>query len=199
MAIHWVTLTKIAGPLVARISQDILTWTPNGPPEGEEPASIGSDSDEVKDENSIKSLRRLPALLEVQAPRPPVIYFEKILDPWTTAPLLVVYNALRGRKGNLRLASSDGLDMLLIQPSCWSGFVEELLRIQTEQFPGGPKATEFEVLFGHIVHCAISWEPLLSAHGIRQAMVFFSRALDISLLDSELIEGCIPLPSWYAE
>jgi hypothetical protein len=196
MATQWISLSKIAGPLVRRLRQDMLTWTSAGPADGEEPQFINGDLFLVKDEPAKKKMRQLEAFLEARAHQPPILYYEKLMDPWTAGPTFQIYHTLRNRNANLRFARSDSLILLLIEPSCWSDFTEELLHIQGERAWGAVEA-EFEVLIAHVIHCAASWEKLLSAHGIDRAIIISSRSVDVGWNDEDVINGCKGLPSWY--
>ena len=197
MSTHWITIAKVAGPLVNLIRGEMLNWTAAGPGDGEEPKSVNGDVFLVKEKHSVRRMHELAGLLETNATLPPIVYYERLIDPWTVCPLLVIYTEFRERQANLRLARSDGLDYLLIQPSFWPNFKEELLRIQTRRCTGNAQNREHELLIAHIINCAVAWESLLSAHGIHQAIVMTSQGVAPSWLDSEVVAMSEKIPPWY--
>jgi hypothetical protein len=194
MATQWIALAKIVGPIVKEIRQEFVDWTCSRPADGEEPNLTSKDGwFVVKEEDAKARMQVLGDLLESHAHRPPVIYYEKLLDPWTAGPLFVLYTMLRNRNLNLRVARGDVLDYLLIQPDRWDDFKEAILNI-TQARSFHDTEIELERLISHLLQCGLAWERLLS--GDRAIIVSF-RSMDTGWLDAEVSASQLALPSWY--
>jgi hypothetical protein len=188
---------KIAGPFVSILRKEIVSWTLPRPADGEEPQYVSGDLFLVQRETDLKRMQQLVDQLSYEEPAPPLVYFARLLDPWTVAPVLSIYSALRGRGMRLRLARSDSLDCLFIHPSDWASLLNELARYRNERENNAPEQQERDRLFVQLTECAGSWENLLSATYIERAVLIASLAIGGSWLDEEVLEGSLVLPSWY--
>jgi hypothetical protein len=74
--------------------------------------------------------------------------------------------------------------------------MEDLLRIQGE-CASDVVDEEFYVLITHLIHCAGSWEVLLSEHEIPRAVIVISQSVDVGWCDEDVINRCNDMPSWY--
>lgn len=196
MGLHWITFAKIAGPLVPRIRQEMLDWAPK-PADGNEPKSANGSVFLVTEPASIERMHTLAHMLQVHAIAPPIVHYERLIDPWTVAPILWVYERLRGLDANLRVARSDALGYLIAQPRDWVAFMERLDTLRTKIYSGDGFSVEDRRLFAHIVECAASWEALLAASGVERAVLVLGEGVGGSWLDEEVKAAVTELPTWY--
>jgi hypothetical protein len=193
---HWISFAKITGPLVPRLRHEMLRWT-SKPADGDEPQWVNGDTFLVKEPTAIARMQSLAHLFEAKATAPPIVHFERVLDPWTVCPILTIYGQLRGRDANLRIARSDVLDYLLMQPCNWSEFIEQLRRLRADQCTGNEHHSEYELLISHLFDCANSWETLLAKNGIARAILLIGQAVGGSWLDEEVVANSTSMPVWY--
>ena len=197
MATHRISLAKIAGPLVTSLREEFLSWTLI-PPDGVEPRWISGEDFLVKDQRAVERMTQILQLIQSNARLPPVIYFENLIDPGTVCPVLRVYVELHGRNARMRLARSDIVDCLLIQPRSWESVLEDLsdarVRHSYEDHPG---PAEYELMITHMLHCAWSWETVLAKQALDRAMIVSSAVVAPGWLDDDVISNCTTLPGWY--
>lgn len=187
---------KLAGPIIHHIRAEMCSWTTSGPPDGEEPRWVNGSIFEVSEPRFVRRMESLSVQLEENAHEPPIVFYDRFVDPWTFGPALEIYTRLRGQNAGIRLARSrNSVEYLLIQPQNWGRFTEYLLQLHEEIQRQGVHPESIN-LIDRLRMCALAWDKLLSRTQICRAVLIICRSIDISWIDEDVLNGC-NVPKWY--
>src|SRR5262245_28328600 len=89
MGTHWVTIAKIAGPLVTQLQQLFFSWvtTSRDNKAGIQEPSLHAAM--LHDTQRLRAFTNLIAAIDANATTPPIVAYCRILDSWTVTPSLV--------------------------------------------------------------------------------------------------------------
>ncbi len=139
---------------------------------------------------------KLDELLEQNAHRPPIVYYEKRADPWTAGLLFQTQRLFKNSPVETRLLMSDRISFLFIKPNDWGQFDVIFDHIREER-DFGETEMEYELFVNHLAECSMSWETLLLHHQTKRAILVTSRTVDTSWLDEEVLASQNELPTWF--
>ncbi len=152
--------------------------------------------------------------IEAHAVGPPVIFFRKYVDPWTTAAALQAMHLLAPHGGEplgelvAPFLAASGSRSGYSGPICTALFTPtERGRLKAELEaglaffdPGNPDRGidwfERRQLYQALAECAASWEELLEAQEVEAAIFLAFQSVGGCWLDEEVTEAVRRVPAW---
>ena len=208
MSTTWITLAKLAGPLVGEVERLLLRWAEH---KSDDPdaacrtvmrkgAAVVVDS-AIVDPAVVAGMVAFMDDLERHADLPPVVYFARYVDPWTTAASLYfidVYLGFASGLGPGLTVGSDEIGLAFFRPSSlarWKRSSEKDLRAKDLR-------TRFQNAEEHqfaiqLHQCLASWEELLEAENVKTCIVLAFRGVGGCWLDEEVEASARALPAWF--
>jgi hypothetical protein len=198
MGVTWITLAKIAGPLVGEVERLMGRWAEHDAGDSTIAGKAmvpEDDNPRIADPAVVTRMVALIADLERHASAPPVVYFARYVDPWTTAASLY-FTPLLG--ADVGLVLSDEVDVAFFRPLGRN----EPGRSLAKRLRGKDWKLRFqnfeEYQFASQLHlCMKSWEDLLDAQGVETGIVLAYQSVGGCWLDDEVEEGVRTLPAWF--
>jgi hypothetical protein len=202
MATTWITLAKIAGPLVGEVERLFRRWAEYdaGAPSVARKLRVPADGNPgVADPAIVAEMVALIEDLERHAEAPPVVYFARYVDPWTTAASLS-FTSAGGPLAGVRPVLSADVDLAFFRPSRrrkLKGSIEADLRAgdRSNRFPNF-EAYQFA---NQLYNCLIAWEDVLEARGAKTGVVLAFQSVGGLWLDEEVEASARTLPSWFGD
>jgi hypothetical protein len=210
MSTNWITVAKLAGPVVRLFEEKFAAWRSELVEKslrltykdlGGKKFVVESTKylESGQDGPIVSDMLRLSREIESHADRPPVVYFRKYLDPWSSGPgfFFTADWEMGEFKDDAYRVPSSRITLAFLRLTKRSRLREELadeLRLIRRRRAVGD--VEWRWYLRALRECVAAREPFLESHGLETALVLSFETMGGYWDDEEVIRESSGFPAW---